>query len=104
MSGGSMDYLYRHVEDAFISESEHPEANALRAAFRAHLELVAKALHDIEWVDSYDYGPGDECEAIRACFATSLADGVLATAIASAEKERGMLDAAITLARSMAPK
>jgi len=103
MSGGSMDYVYRRVEDAFIRECEHPEANALRAAFRAHLELVAKALHDIEWVDSYDWGPGDECAAIRACFATPLADGVLTAAIASAEKERGMLDAAIALARSMQP-
>jgi hypothetical protein len=30
-----------------------------------HLELVATALHDLEWVDSSDYGPGDEVAAIR---------------------------------------
>jgi hypothetical protein len=28
-------------------------------------------LHDIEWVDSADYAPGDEDEAIRACLKNS---------------------------------
>ena len=62
--GGSMDYLYRKVMDAEFDE-DTPE----RKAFAAHLKLVAKALHDIEWVDSCDYGPGDENESIRACLA-----------------------------------
>jgi hypothetical protein len=35
-----------------------------RKAFGKHLILVAKALHDIEWVDSCDYGEGDEVKAI----------------------------------------
>ena len=62
MSGGSMEYLYSKVEAAtFLCQT--PE----RQAFAAHLKLVAKALHDIEWVDSDDYGPGDENDAIRAC-------------------------------------
>ena len=30
------------------------------------LRLVADAMHDVEWVDSCDYGPGDEVSAIRA--------------------------------------
>lgn len=30
------------------------------------LRAVAKAAHAVEWVDSGDYGPGDEVEAIRA--------------------------------------
>ena len=30
------------------------------------LRAVARAAHDVEWVDSGDYGPGDEVEAIRA--------------------------------------
>jgi hypothetical protein len=30
------------------------------------LELVSEAMHDVEWVDSCDYGPGDELAAIRA--------------------------------------
>jgi hypothetical protein len=63
MSGGSMGYLYRCLEWQAEFAQDTPE----RIAFARHLELVAKALHDIEWVDSGDYGPGDENEAIRAC-------------------------------------
>jgi hypothetical protein len=37
-----------------------------RRWFIGLLHLVGKAAHDIEWVDSCDYGPGDEVEAIRA--------------------------------------
>lgn len=70
MSGGSMDYLYCKVQDA-----EFRADSPLRRAFRAHLQLVAKALHDIEWVDSCDYGKGDEEEAIRAVLAPHAALG-----------------------------
>lgn len=41
-------------------------ANSERKWFVGLLNLVAEAAHDIEWVDSSDYGPGDEVEAIRA--------------------------------------
>ena len=37
----------------------------LRAWFVEHLKLVSTAMHDIEWVDSGDYGPGDEVEALE---------------------------------------
>ena len=60
MSGGSMDYLYLKVENVEFSTN-----TPLRRAFMAHLKLVAKALHEIEWVDSGD--GGDEDSAIRAC-------------------------------------
>ncbi len=63
MSGGSMNYLYSRIEMDATFEQNTP----LRKAFAKHLEMVCKALHDIEWVDSCDYGPGDENEAIRAC-------------------------------------
>ena len=63
MSGGSMNYLYSRLEYEATFHTETPE----RKAFAKHLELVAKALHDIEWVDSCDYGPGEEDEAIIAC-------------------------------------
>jgi len=59
MSGGSMDYLYSKVEDADFEEN-----TALRKVFRLYLNKVAKALHDIEWVDSCDYSRGMEDEAI----------------------------------------
>ena len=41
--------------------------NAEYEWFIGLLRIVAKAAHDIEWVDSGDYGPGDEVAAIRAC-------------------------------------
>ncbi|MBV8061133.1 MAG: hypothetical protein JO253_06380 [Alphaproteobacteria bacterium] len=62
MSGGSMNYLCNLVDEANFDTST-PE----RMAFKRHLKLVAEALHDIEWVDSGDYAPGDENAAIRAC-------------------------------------
>ncbi len=66
MSGGSMDYFYSRVEDVAGSIRL---TTPLRRAFRSHLCLVAQALHDIEWVDSSDYGPGDEDAAIDKCLA-----------------------------------
>lgn len=63
MSGGSMNYLYSRIEN----DAVFPQNTAERKAFAAHLKKVAKALHDIEWVDSCDYSPGMESEAIRAC-------------------------------------
>lgn len=78
MSGVSMTYLRSKVEDAIFSHST-PE----RIAFAKHLELVSKALHDIEQVVSGAYELGQENEAIRAC----LSDGaVLEAAIEMAHK------------------
>lgn len=62
MSGGSMDYLSYKVEDAEFAENT-PE----RKAFRQHLKLVAKALHEIEWCDSGDTSPGKDTKAILKC-------------------------------------
>ena len=79
MSGGSMDYVYRKVEDAcgaFQSTNPH------REAFKSLLWNVARALRSIEWVDSGDWGPGDEIEAIEACISTA---DVLAVSIERAE-------------------
>lgn len=44
-----------------------------RLQFAALLNRVAKAAHDIEWVDSADYGPGDELAAIEAALAPETA-------------------------------
>lgn len=57
-----MNYLSTKVEMA-----EFRRNTVLRRAFAAHLEKVAAALHEIEWVDSGDTGPGSEDAAIRAC-------------------------------------
>jgi hypothetical protein len=64
MSGGSLDYACYKVENAagsIRSMSQDP----LHIAFAAHLDKVAKALHDIEWLFSCDYGKGDEVAAIK---------------------------------------
>ena len=63
MSGGSMNYLYSKLEYDATFHKNTPE----RRAFAKHLVLIAKALKDIEWVDSGDCAPGSENEAIRAC-------------------------------------
>lgn len=84
MSGGSMNYLYSKLEYEANFLSNTPE----RRAFTSHLQKVAKALHDIEWVDSSDYGPGDENEAIRACLGDAL---ILEAAIEQAHEAAKVL-------------
>jgi hypothetical protein len=64
MSGGSYDYFYTKLDDMARSiRLINPE----RKAFVKHLKKVVKALHDIEWVDSCDYGVNAELPAIMEC-------------------------------------
>ncbi len=65
MSGGSLNYAYRHIEE-LACELDSNDKTVLQRAFAKHLYLVAKAAHDIEWVDSGDYGKGDDEKAIKA--------------------------------------
>jgi hypothetical protein len=99
VSGGSYDYAFRTVQDvASQIRSRHPDS-PMHLAFAAHLELVAKAMHDVEWVDSCDYGRGDDVEAIRAV----ISPAAEVTAIAArAETIRAELESAI--ARSRDPR
>ena len=84
MSGGDMNYIYLKLESDARFDTHTPE----RKAFKKHLEKVVKALHDIEWVDSADYGEGDENAAIRAC----IGDGaVLDAAIEGAHEAAKVL-------------
>ena len=64
MSGGSWGYVFRDVDD--IADRLEGSGEPHRRALGAHVRLLAKALHDIEWHDSGDYGPGREDAAIRA--------------------------------------
>lgn len=66
MSGGSYQYAYSRLENDFLYDFSKQANTPERKAFLAHIEKVIKAMHDIEWVDSGDYGPGDENDAIRA--------------------------------------
>ena len=66
MSGGSYDYLYQRINDA-ADTLAGLQQTPIRRAFAAHLKLVAKAMHSIEWVDSCDSSPGSEDAEIRVC-------------------------------------
>ena len=92
-----MNYLYSKLEyDAnFIKDT--PE----RRAFAKHLKLVSKALHDIEWVDSGDYGKGDDAEAIRACLSSG---ATLEAAVEAAHEARKALTAELERACSGKPE
>lgn len=96
MSGGSMRYLYSRLEHEASFVEDTPE----RKAFAKHLKLVAKALHDIEWVDSGDYGPGDENAAIRACLSEA---ATLEAAVEAAHEARKALTAELERACSGRP-
>lgn len=63
MSGGSLNYASGNIDDA-ISYIES-DKNPLYRAFAEHLKLVSKALHDIEWEFSGDYGTGDAEESVK---------------------------------------
>lgn len=86
MSGGSWDYVYGKMQEAadrLIGEKKTP----LRISFGEHLARCADALHDIEWVDSGDIGPGGENDAILEVFKKiSPADSARFTAIKKLDK------------------
>ncbi len=89
MSGGSLDYSYRQVSEA--ADRIRGAARPLHRAFAEHLDLVSKAMHDLEWVMSCDTSPGSEDDAIRACL----------PADAEIHEARKMLEAAIETARKV---
>lgn len=64
MSGGSLDYVYSRVDEVADAVLERSNTTPLQQAFGAHLKKVARALHDLEWVWSGDYGQGDDEESI----------------------------------------
>lgn len=64
MSGGSLGHLYITVRDA-AADIRSRRRSPLYQAFADHLDLVATALHDVEWVLSCDYAEGDADEIMR---------------------------------------
>jgi hypothetical protein len=63
VSGGSWNYFYRDLENIakrLLSTDTDESCAAQRIALGALLAKVSKALHAIEWVDSYDWCDGDE--------------------------------------------
>lgn len=67
MSGGSYGYVFQKIEDA-AEDLRHTHSDARRAAFKQLLLLVSQAMHDIEWVDSCDYGSGGDHKSIDEVF------------------------------------
>lgn len=78
MSGGSLDYSYRHVEAAAstlldivaerLAASDKNETDATRlnlAGLQRNLTEVAKVLHAAEWYLSHDTGEDDFNQAFE---------------------------------------
>lgn len=93
MSGGSWDYFYGRLED--VALRLQCERDPLRKAFGSHLQKCAKALHDIEWVDSCDCSPGDEVKAIKAVLGHDCHALVLSESRKQAEAALEQLKAAL---------
>ena len=93
MSGGSWNYFYGQLED--VASRLQCEHDPIRKAFGYHLQKCAKALHDIEWVDSSDYGHGDEVMAIKAALGTDCPALVLSESRKQAEAALKQLKAAL---------
>lgn len=81
MSGDSYGYEFQRIYDLAdqirrFSQDPTPDGVnvELRLKFASHLDLVAEAAHDIEWVDSCDYGPGREDAAIERVLGFSFDD------------------------------
>jgi hypothetical protein len=92
MSGGSYQYAFEKIE--YLADDIRG-TTLLRRAFKTHLQKVAKACHDIEWVDSCDYAPGDENEAIKACLGEMTGFLILEEALGNAKKALAELQEAI---------
>lgn len=97
MSGGSLDYAYRKVQDV-AEQITWRATTPLHRALVAHLEKVASALHDLEWVWSGDMSPGDEDETILALVGVH---GELSAALDMALIARHSLDSAIQKAKEV---
>lgn len=62
MSGGSHDYAYLKLEniaDSFWVEPKPIEQEMARKKVAIILKYISKVCHDIEWIDSGDYGEED---------------------------------------------
>lgn len=91
MSGGALNYGYRHIRD--LAEDVNLRATCPQhRAFAAHLLLVADAAYRLEWVLSADSSPGSETEAINRVLAPG---AVLAQVTAEAKVALRELQAAL---------
>lgn len=102
MSGGSWDYAYGHIDA--IASRLCLEVAPNRRALGKLLTACAKALHDIEWVDSMDYRPGDENDAITKALGEYAPTLILAEVVADAKRAIEQLRAlVVTATREVKP-
>jgi hypothetical protein len=62
MSGGSHDYAYQKlndIADSFYTKPRQDEHLEARKKVAKILNLMSEICHDIEWIDSCDYGEDD---------------------------------------------
>ena len=60
MSGGSYNYKYREIEElADMLDPRSDEYKEIRERMAEALRQIAVQCHDIEWIDSSDYGVED---------------------------------------------
>lgn len=102
MSGGSWDYIYGRFEET--AERLRAERDPLRRALGDRIALIAAAMRDIEWVDSGDYGKGDDVEAIRKALGEGGDAEVMRLLIDDAKKAGEALNAAIAAAEATEPR
>lgn len=65
MSGGSLEYVYQRIDAAVESLAEHKRFYR-KEEFVQKLVVLSKALHDVEWYLSGDYGEEQVVEAVNA--------------------------------------
>lgn len=93
MSGGSWEYAYCKFEE--VASRLKGDSDPMRCALGERVALIAAAMHDIEWVDSGDYGKGAEKTAILAALGENAKADVLATTLKDAERIMNQLRNAI---------
>lgn len=97
MSGGSLDYLFGRVHDAASTIRGRCKEPEMRA-FAHHLDMVAKALHDVEWYLNGDIGH----ESALASVATIVTpQDVLVMAVADARFALAGLENALAKAEAV---
>lgn len=83
MSGGSWDYVFYKFQD--VAEKLLNEQSPSRRALGKQVELIAAALHDIEWVDSGDYSANGDEDAIQAALGSNAKQIVLGELVSGVE-------------------
>lgn len=84
MSGGSWDYVHYKFEEVAERLLDYRQSSSRRALGK-HVELIAKALRAIEWVDSGDSGVGAEEDAIQAALGINAKQIVLGELVSGVE-------------------